>query len=161
MKKIILALLSGLSLFFSAQGLAAELKIYAKQGAIHQADVGEKGYSVGDIKARYGTVYFEDSADAKAVGEFFTQSQITHIDTKQKKDVRFVVMEFNLPDGEIMTMDFTPVESEPKVDSLRPNVQKHRGVIVGGTGKYNGIKGSYELFLHPDTSITVIVFNSI
>lgn len=70
-------------------------------------------------------------------------------------------MEFNLPEGDIMTVDFTAVESEPKVDSLRPNVQKHRGVMVGGTEKYNGIKGSYELFLHPDTSITVVVFNII
>lgn len=70
---------------FLAKGLVAELKIYAKQGTTHQADLGAKGYSVGDIETRYRTVYYEDRGDAKAVGDFFTQSQINYIDATQKK----------------------------------------------------------------------------
>ena len=155
MKKIILSALSCLLLCFSAQVLAEELKIYIKSMTITQIDHGAKGYSVGDIVARHGLAYLEENGPA--VGEYFTQAQISHIHNDQKKDVRFFVMEINLPEGEIMTMDFTPVDSGP----IAVEGHKHRGVIVGGTGKYNGIKGSYELLINPNSPKTRIVFNII
>jgi len=154
MKRIILLALSSLILCFSAQGQAEELKIYIKSATITQIDNGAKGYSVGDTVSRHGPVYFEEGGPV--VGEYFTQAQITHVYSDQKKDARFFVMEINLPEGEIMTMDFTPVDSGPLV----AEGHKHRGVILGGTGKYNGIKGSYELLIYPNSK-TSIVFNII
>lgn len=155
MKKIIVSALSSLTLFFSAQALAEELKIYIESTTITQTDHSAEGYSVGDMVTRHGRVYFEEGGPV--VGEYFTKAQITHIHNDQKKDVRFFVMEIGLPEGEIMTMDFTSVDSGP----LAVKGHKHRGVIVGGTGKYNGIKGSYELHINPNSSKTRVIFNSI
>jgi hypothetical protein len=155
MKKIILTAFSSLLLFVSTQGHSEELKVYIEHLIITQTDLGTKGYSIGDIVTRHGKVYFEE--DGPVVGEYYTQAQITHIHNDQKKDVRFYVSEFNLPDGEIMTMDFTSVDSGPVV----VKGHKHRGVIVGGTGKYSGIKGSYELLINPNSSKTRVLLNII
>lgn len=155
MKKIILYVLSSLTLCFSVTVMAEDVTVYMKSSTINQVDMGAKGYSVGDTIARHGPVYFEE--DGPVIGEFFTQAQISHIYDDQKKDVRFFLMEINLPDGEIMTMDFTPVISGP----LAVGGHKHRGVIVGGTGKYAGIKGSYELLLNPNTQMTKVLLKII
>lgn len=153
MKKMILSALSVLLLCVVMQVQAEELKIYTKSSTIAQIDNGAKGYSVSDVVARAGLVYLEENGPA--VGEFYSQAQISHIDDKQKKDVRFFVMEINLPEGTIMTMDFTPVDSGP----LAIEGHKHIGVIVGGTGKYRGVRGSYELFINSNAQKDKIIFN--
>jgi hypothetical protein len=155
MKKIILSTFYSLVLCFSAQVLAEELKVYIEPTTITQTDHGGKGYSVGDVVTRHGKVFLEEGGPV--VGEYFTQAQITHIYNDQKKDARFFVMEIGLPDGEIMTMNFTQIDSGP----IAVEGHKHRGVIVGGTGKYSGIKGSYEKFFYYNSTKARIIFNII
>jgi hypothetical protein len=118
-------------------------------------DHGSKGYSLGDTVSRHGTVYFQENGPA--VGEYTTLAQITHMYKDRKSDARFYVMEINLPEGEIMTMNFTQIKSG---GPTAVEGEKHRGVIVGGTGKYSGIKGTYELQIGANQK-TKIVFKII
>ena len=70
-------------------------------------------------------------------------------------------MEIDLPGGEIMTMNFVQFDSGSKgATSGPPAAEGHKqtGVIVGGTGKYIGIKGSYEYQVYANKK-TRIVFN--
>ena len=151
MKNIILTVLSSLIFCVSIQAQSKELKVYIEPSTITQTDHGIKGYSVGDVVARHGKVFFEDGGPV--VGEYFTQAQITHIYSDKKKDARFFVMEIGLPEGEIMTMNFNQIDSGPTATGGH----QHRGVIVGGTGKYSGIKGSYEkLFLLNSTKARIV-----
>ena len=151
MKNIILTVLSSLIFCVSIQAQSKELKVYIEPSTITQTDHGIKGYSVGDVVTRHGKVFFEEGGPV--VGEYFTQAQITHIYSDQKKDARFFVMEIGLPEGEIMTMNFTQIDSGPTA----AGGHQHRGVIVGGTGKYSGIKGSYEkLFLLNSTKARIV-----
>jgi hypothetical protein len=155
MKKIILTALSSLVLCASVQAQAEELIIYAEPITITVTDHGSKGYSLGDTVSRHGTVYFQENGPA--VGEYTTLAQITHIYKDRKSDARFYVMEINLPEGEIMTMNFTQIKSG---GPTAVEGEKHRGVIVGGTGKYSGIKGTYELQIGTNQK-TKIVFKII
>lgn len=141
MKKIILTALSSLVLCASVQAQAEELTIYAEPITITVTDHGSKGYSVGDTVSRNGPVYFQENGPT--VGEYFTYSQIINVDNKHRGfDSRLHAMEINLPEGDILTMDITRVTSGGPTAVAG---QKRVGVIVGGTRKYSGIKGSYEL----------------
>ena len=62
MKKIILTALSSLILFFSAQARSEELKVYIEPSVITQTDLGNKGYSVGDVVTRHGKVFLKRAA---------------------------------------------------------------------------------------------------
>ena len=156
MKKIILTALSSLVLCASVQAQAEELIIYAEPITITVTDHGSKGYSLGDTVSRHGTVHFQENGPT--VGEYFTYAQIINVDNKHRGfDSRLHAMEINLPEGEIMTMNFTQIKSG---GPTAVEGEKHRGVIVGGTGKYSGIKGTYELQIGANQK-TKIVFKII
>lgn len=139
--KNILTVLTGLALCVSVQAQVAELTIYAEPITITVTDHGAKGYSLGDTVSRHGTVYFQENGPV--VGEYFTYAQIINIDNKHRKfDSRLHTMEINLPEGDILTMNFSRVTSGGPTAVAG---EKDVGVIVGGTRKYSGIKGSYEL----------------
>jgi hypothetical protein len=152
MKKFILTALSSLVLCASVQAQAEELTIYAEPITITVSDHGAKGYSLGDTVARNGPVYFQ--VNGPAVGEYFTLAQITHIYKDRKSDARFYVMEINLPEGEIMTMNFSQIKSG---GPTAVEGEKHRGVIVGGTGKYSGIKGTYEMEIGANQKTKIVL----
>lgn len=49
-------------------------------------------------------------------------------------------MEINLPEGEILAMNFAQIKSG---GPTAIEGEKYRRFIVGRTGKYSGIKGTY------------------
>ena len=144
-----MAALLGSSIFLSNLVLAEDLTVYQKQAAIKKFDLGEKGDSVGDIYTRIGNLYFK--LDGPVVGKLYTNAIVTHIE--KNSDWRQVTSEFNLPEGEILTMDYV------KADELGIAVGqgfKQRGVILGGTGIYSGIRGSFDRSFKTDGDATVI-----
>ena len=142
MNKVIMAVLLGGSLLLSNLVLAEDLTVYQKQTAIKKFDLGEKGDSVGDLVTRTGNLFFK--LDGSVVGKYYTNALTTHTD--KNFDWRQFTVEFNLPEGEILTMDYVKIESgKAAVKGFAA-----RGVILGGTGIYSGIRGSYDKSLESD-----------
>ena len=149
MNKVIAAVLLGGGIFLSNLVLAEDLTVYLKETAIKKFDLGEKGDSVADLITRSGNLFFK--LDGPAVGRYYTKSMVTHIDANNSNMREFVV-EFNLPDGEILTMDYAKVEH----GKVAGKGFKHRGVVLGGTGIYSGIRGSYDHSYEADKASTFI-----
>ena len=151
MNKVIAAILLGGSIFLSNLVLAGELIVYQKQTAIKKYDLGEKGDSVGDLLTRTGNLFFK--LDGPAVGKYYHNARITHIvtDSEPNFDWRQLTIEFNLPKGEILTMDYVKVESGKAAEKGFTA----RGVILGGTGVYSGIRGSYDISYATDEATKV------
>jgi hypothetical protein len=149
MNKVIAAVLLGGGIFLSNLVLAEDLTVYLKETTIKKFDLGEKGDSVPDLITRSGNLFFK--LDGPAVGTYYTKSMVTHIDANNF-NVREFVVEFNLPDGEILTMDYAKVEH----GKVAGKGFKHRGVVLGGTGIYSGIRGSYDHSYEADKASTFI-----
>jgi len=151
MNKVIATVLLGGSIFLSNLVLAEELIVYQKQISIKKYDLGEKGDSVGDLLTRTGNLFFK--LDGPAVGKFYHNSRVTHTDKDAEPnfDWRQLTIEFNLPEGEILTMDYVKVESGKAAEKGFTA----RGVILGGTGIYSGIRGSYDLSYTADEDTKV------
>ena len=90
--------------------------------------------------------------DGPAVGTYCTKSMVIHVDANNF-NIREFVEEFNLPDGEILTMDYAKVEH----GKVAGKGFKHRGVVLGGTGVYSGIRGSYDHSYESDKVSTFIL----
>jgi len=150
MNKVIMAVLLGGSLLLSNFVFAEDLTVYQKQTAIKKIDLGEKGGSVADLVTRTGNLFFK--LDGPAVGKYYTNALTTHTD--KSVDWRQFTVEFNLPEGEILTMDYV------KVDSGKAAAKGFtaRGVILGGTGIYSGIRGSYDKSFESD-EVSKVIFH--
>jgi hypothetical protein len=150
MNKVIMAVLLGSSVLLSNLVLAEDLIVYQKQTAIKKNDLGDKGDSVGDLLTRTGNLFFK--LDGPTVGKYYTNALTTHTD--KSVDWRQFTVEFNLPEGEILTMDYVKTESgKPATKGFAA-----RGVILGGTGVYSGIRGSYDKSLDSD-EISKVTFH--
>jgi hypothetical protein len=143
MNKFIYTTFSASLIFFSLQALAEDLVVYARSQTISHLDVGEKGYSRGDSVFRTGTLHFEENGPA--VGNSYSKATIESIDGDKKSDVRYFTAEGILPDGSIYIMDFTVVT---KGEVIAGAGHKHTGIILGGTGKYSGIRGTYDVSIY-------------
>jgi len=139
MKKIIVALLLGIGVSMSHFSFAQDLVVYLNKGDIQKYDLGAKGHSVSDLITRTGDLHFE--LNGPAVGKYYAQAKITHVFATDNSDMREYTQALYLPEGEILTMNYTKVE----LGQLAGTGHSHRGVIVGGTGIYSGIRGSYDI----------------
>jgi len=154
MYKVMAAIFLGGSIFLSNFVLAEELIVHQKQTAIKKYDLGEKGNSVGDLLTRTGNLFFK--LDGPAVGKYYHNAIVTHIDADSEPnfDWRQLTIEFNLPEGEILTMDYVKVVSGKAAEKGFTA----RGVILGGTGVYSGIRGSYDISYAAD-EVTKVTFD--
>ena len=143
MNKFIYTTFSASLIFFSLQALAEDLVVYARSQTIAHIDVGEKGYSLGDSVIRIGSLHFEENGPA--VGNSYSTATIESIDADKKSDVRHFNAKGILPDGSIFIMDFAVVNMGEVIAGAG---HKHTGIILGGTGKYSGIRGTYDVSIH-------------
>jgi hypothetical protein len=113
-------------------------------------DIAPAGPSVGDMYSRQGHVRFEP--EGPVVGEYYTQATIIRLDEKNKTSARSFILKMILPDGSIYDMDIV------ETNDGRPAEEghKHEGAVVGGTGKYAGIRGTYALEILPGGTSTKI-----
>jgi hypothetical protein len=121
-----------------AQTPPLSLVTYSSITSPQVVDVAPAGPSVGDMYVRHGKVSL--APDGPSVGMYYSQATIVVFDEAAQISARSFNAEVVLPEGTIYKMDF--VQS----DHGRPMVagHKHQGAIVGGTGKYAGIRGVYE-----------------
>jgi len=124
------------------------LVTYATIEAPQYIDIAPAGLSVGDQYLRHGDILL--AADGPVVGEYYSQATLVFLDTAAEKTARSFVSETILPDGSIYKMDFVQSDhGKPISDG-----HKHEGIIIGGTGQYSGIRGSYTLELMPSGKLT-------
>jgi len=148
MKQILLTL----SLLVAAAGPAVaqnhSLVTYAAISTPQYIDIAPTGLSIGDQYVRHGDIML--AADGPVVGEYFSQATLIFLDTAAEKSARSFLSETILPEGTIYKMDVVQsVHGKPMSDG-----HKHEGTIIGGTGKYSGIRGSYTLELMPSGKLT-------
>jgi hypothetical protein len=134
--------LIGTSLLCMMGTAAAEqqtLTTYTTLTAPEYVDVGAQGMSVGDMYVRRGDVAW--SAGGPVVGEYYSQATIVFLDNEKKESARSFFKEIILPEGSIYKMDFVQTKDGKPADGKHT----HDGAIIGGTGKYAGIRGTYSL----------------
>lgn len=144
MKKLVI----GSSLvFFAAIANAEEhtLTTYSVMSAPEVLDVTPSGPSVGDMYLRRGEIAL--SADGPPVGEYYSQATIVYLDADKMASARKYSMEMALREGSIYAMDFVQTETANPTEKERDH--KHEGTIIGGTGAYAGIRGTYTLEVLP------------
>jgi len=107
-------------------------------------DVAPVGPSVGDMYLRHGDVMF--TPDGEAVGTYFSKGTIVMWDKAKKMTATAFSSELVLPEGTIYKTDFVQgtLNAEGKYERASAG-HKHQGAILGGTGKYAGIRGAYEI----------------
>ena len=142
MRKIILI---GTLVCLNSAALAQEhtLTTHTMLDAPEYLDLGASGPSVGDMYLRRGEVAL--SEDGPVVGDYYTQATLVFHDEEAGRSARAFHKEFILPEGSIYTMDFV------QLDHGRPVEAEHvsEGAIIGGTGDYAGIRGTYTLRIAP------------
>ncbi len=148
MKKRLLAL--SLLIGMSSPVLSQEhsLVTYAEISKPQFIDVAPSGLSIGDQYLRHGNILSEPNGTA--VGEYYSQATLIFLDEATGKSARSFLSETTLEDGTIYKMDIVQsVDGKPISEG-----HKHEGTIIGGTGKYAGIRGTYNLELMPSGKVT-------
>jgi hypothetical protein len=123
------------------------LIIYAKTLDSQKQDLPGKEHHIGSLVTRMGDVYFDLAGPV--IGTFYTKATVIYLDKKNDYDVREFSSEILLPEGEIITLDFTKAQHGKIVDKSHTH-HEHEGIVIGGTGIYSGVRGSYTLD-HIDT----------
>jgi hypothetical protein len=90
------------------------------------------------------------------VGEYYSQATIVFLDPAKEESARSFFKEIILPEGSIYKMDFVQTKSGKPADGKHT----HDGAIIGGTGKYAGMRGTYTLEIAPSgkTATTVLKY---
>jgi hypothetical protein len=130
---------SALCLMGSAVAQEHTMTTYAVLSAPEYVDTGVQGPSVGDMYVRHGEVAL--SAGGPPVGEYYSQATIVYLDREGKAGARSFFKEIILPEGSIFKMDFVKTENGKPAGGKHT----HEGAIIGGTGAYAGIRGTYSL----------------
>ncbi|MDG1943197.1 MAG: hypothetical protein P8J17_02925 [Halioglobus sp.] len=138
MKNIIIyiAVLIGLTNAAFAEQL--QLVQYADTSKPQVLDVKPAGPSIGDMYASQGA--FRSSIGGPVIGEYFAQATLVYVDQSSKRTLRSYLVESVYPDGSIYKLDLIQTDH----GAALKDGHNHSGAIVGGTGKYAGIRGSYE-----------------
>jgi hypothetical protein len=145
MKKTIIGLLmsAGLASSAFAEKGPNELITYATITAPQYIDVGPKGPSIGDQYMRHGGVSL--TPEGAPVGTYDTQAMIVFFDEASKRVTRSFASELVLPEGTLYKKDFMQSEHGKPLTAGH----QHEGAIIGGTGKYAGVRGTYTIEIMP------------
>ncbi|MDG2411693.1 MAG: hypothetical protein P8M21_07580 [Halioglobus sp.] len=141
-------------IFIVAVGLATpsiaqdnSLVFYSPHVDPHYVDMAPAGLSIGDQYTRHGDVMSDPKGPV--IGEYYSQASLIFLDTAAKKSARTYRHEVILQGGTIYAWDVIQTEhGEP----VKPG-HMHEGAIIGGTGKYAGIRGTYTIELMPSGDV--------
>ena len=129
------------------------LLTYSTLGTPDIVDFAPEGLSVGDMYTRRGIKL--SAPDGLIVGDYFSQATIVHIAAKTNTSVRSYFIELITEDGSIFMMDLIEVNhAEPSL-----KLTGHEGAVIGGTGAYSGIRGSYSMDIVDGTASKTIFYN--
>ena len=115
------------------------LTTYTTLGKPEYVDVPPAGLSVGDMYVRRGAVRLSEDGDN--VGEYYSQATIVYHDEVSGESARSFFKKVSLPEGAIYKMDFISTQSSQAASGNHT----HGGALIGGTGAYAGIRGTYTL----------------
>ena len=153
---IVVFLLSSF-LFYSSTANAEDLTVFMsfnkEVSHIHNKN---KDFGPGHKRQRSGDVSFELNSDV--VGHFSMVGTVMEVDKKKNLDLRETIATTHLPEGTIVTaFNF---KFPNKQDASHDNASKpFEGIIVGGTGNYKGIDGSFTSELSEDKSCLKTIFH--
>lgn len=116
-------------------------------------DLGTEGYSLGDIFTRHGKKL--DGPNGAVLGEYFSQATVVHLDLEEGRSVRSYMTEVVLGEGSIYMMDLVEMDHGQPVDAR----QEHHGAVIGGTGIYSGIRGSFVLEVQDGIAVKTITYS--
>jgi hypothetical protein len=146
-------LITGIALFIGLNTVAfaesLQTVTYADATVPQAVDIMPSGPSVGDMYVRQGSL--RSSIGGPVIGEFFTTATIIYVGDDSEKSARSYVAEEIYPDGSIYKMDLVQTDDGEPVKKGH----QHEGAIIGGTGKYAGIRGSYALEILDDGSAKI------
>ncbi|MDA9020115.1 hypothetical protein N9H60_02940 [Flavimaricola sp.] len=115
-------------------------------------DLGNEGYLVGDMFTRHGLKL--DRPNGAVLGEYFSQARFIHIDAEETWSVRSYMIEVTLADGPIYMMDLVEFDHGLPQDAGH----RHSGAVIGGSGAYGGIRGSYGLMMQEGVAVKTITY---
>lgn len=133
---LIVSLLAGPAL---AQKPPLSLVTYGVIGEPQLVDVAPEGPSIGDMYLRNEKLSF--TPNGPVVGEYFSKAIIVYLDKAAQRSARSYNAEIVLTEGTIYVLDFVQSDHGRPMDAGH----KHQGAIVGGTGQYAGVRGTYEI----------------
>lgn len=127
-------------LLMGSKAFAEDLVLFQTITETKQFHMAEKNKAndVG-IVTRVGDVRFTENGPV--IGQFFHKVTVVHVNEKNKFDMREFTRSIQLPEGEIYT--FMYFKAQPQ--KLVQKGDQFRGIILGGTGIYAGIKGTFDI----------------
>ncbi len=143
MRHVCLTAIFVVALGFPAIAEERQLITYADLAPPQYIDAMPAGPSLGDMYVRRGNVRLEP--EGPVVGEYYSQATTVNLDPDKKTSARSYLAEAILPGGSIYEMDIVQTEQIGPVNEGH----KHEGSVVGGTGEYAGIRGTYVVEVLP------------
>lgn len=143
MKKLLLAFIPALLAGAVATPVAvaaprpADRTVYIERTFVEELDFGDSGTSVGDLRATRGVV--RKSLDGKVIGRYTTTQWTIGPGGGSGMEERTITMEVTIGRNEVLMVSVyaAPSGSTPMDKVVYP--------IVGGTGKYAGVRGTMTL----------------
>ena len=128
------------------------LTTYTTLGKPEYVDVPPAGLSLGDMYVRRAAIKFSEEGDN--VGEYYSQATIVYYDEASGASARSFFKKVSLPEGAIYKMDFISTQSGPAA----AGTHTYGGALVGGTGAYAGIRGTYTLDIAEGHTKTIMTY---
>jgi len=125
-------------LFTGSGAFAEDLVLYETITERKQFHLAEKNKTndVGVVTA-IGDVRFTENGPI--IGQFYQKVTVIHVNEKDGFDMRERIRHIQLPEGDVYIM----VHSK-QTQKLVVKGDKYTGVILGGTGIYAGIRGTFD-----------------
>lgn len=117
----------------------------------------KKDFGPGHKRHRSGDVSFEKNG--KLVGRYSVVSSVVSVDRKLMMDDREVIATTHLPDGDIITSGRIKYPHKKDASHRDAPAGPLEGDIVGGTGNFKGITGTYTSVLTEDKSSLKTTFH--
>jgi len=133
----IIIVLSAL-LLIGSEAFAEDLVLYETITERNQFHLAEKNKAndVGVVTA-IGDVRFSETGPI--IGQFYQKVTVVHVNEKDGFDMRERIRHIQLPEGEVYIMVYSK-----QTEKLVVKGDKYTGVILGGTGIYAGIRGTFD-----------------
>lgn len=113
------------------------LTIYTHQTQRDVLDLGATGETVGDVVTGHGTVAWKKNG--KTVGSYAYRSETVAVNIPGGSQSRLSTNVYSLPGGTIMATGLVSVQQGTRPTKPQPQI------IIGGTGKYAGARGTMTL----------------
>ncbi len=126
------------------QSDVVKMKVFATIQDRTTVEVGDPGSSVGDIIAGHGTLSLKSGG--QVYGDWNWVGQTTRVDIPGGMRWNMSTQQYQFDDGEIYTQGLL----ELPAGSVSPT-EDQVFVVTGGTGDYEGVRGSMKMVVKSDT----------